>query len=115
MFFFRPVKKLSTQMTSCPSASNRSQRCEPRKPAPPVTRISFRSVMVPPGKRGSSEATETRPCSHPPRQPGKPAHARSGLPPASESGPVFHHPIDQLGDPGRGIDLGLPAQDRFEL
>src|SRR5882724_9917721 len=31
-----PVMKLSTQMTSCPSARKRSQRCEPMKPAPPV-------------------------------------------------------------------------------
>src|SRR5512134_2780071 len=37
-----PVKKLSTQSTSCPSASSRSQRCEPRKPAPPVTRTRLR-------------------------------------------------------------------------
>src|SRR5215467_436316 len=34
-----PVKKLSTQITSAPSPSNRSARCEPRKPAPPVIRI----------------------------------------------------------------------------
>src|ERR1700758_3801387 len=37
MLRFAPVKKLSTHMTFPPSASNRSQRCEPRKPAPPVT------------------------------------------------------------------------------
>src|SRR5262249_16631319 len=34
-----PVRKLSMQMTSLPSASSRSQRCEPMKPAPPVTRM----------------------------------------------------------------------------
>ena len=34
-----PVKKLSAQITSLPSPSSRSIRCEPRKPAPPVTRI----------------------------------------------------------------------------
>src|SRR5512138_752892 len=34
-----PVKKLSTQITSWPSARSRSQRCEPMKPAPPVTSI----------------------------------------------------------------------------
>src|SRR5271170_3936013 len=39
MFALLPVKKLSTQRTSCPCARRRSQRCEPRKPAPPVTRI----------------------------------------------------------------------------
>jgi hypothetical protein len=29
----RPVRKLSTPITRWPSASRRSQRCEPRKPA----------------------------------------------------------------------------------
>ena len=32
-----PLKKLSRQMTSCPSRSSRSHRCDPRNPAPPVT------------------------------------------------------------------------------
>src|SRR4051794_41508758 len=32
-----PVSKLSTQITRCPRASSSSHRCEPRKPAPPVT------------------------------------------------------------------------------
>ena len=41
-----PVKKLSTQSTSTASLSSRSQRCEPRKPAPPVT--STRRMIVPP-------------------------------------------------------------------
>jgi hypothetical protein len=40
-FAFVPVKKLSTHSTSCPAASRCSQRCEPRKPAPPVTSIFF--------------------------------------------------------------------------
>src|SRR5512139_3178194 len=39
MFARLPVKKLSRQTTSLPSETNRSQRCEPRKPAPPVTRM----------------------------------------------------------------------------
>src|SRR5713226_5716879 len=38
-----PVMKLSTQTTSCPSARNRSHRCEPMKPAPPVIRVRMRS------------------------------------------------------------------------
>ena len=33
-----PVSRLSMQMTRSPPASRYSQRCEPRKPAPPVTR-----------------------------------------------------------------------------
>src|SRR5258706_8757464 len=32
-----PVMRLSMAMTRCPSARSRSDRCEPRKPAPPVT------------------------------------------------------------------------------
>ena len=37
MFSSVPVSRLSTQSTRWPSASRRSQRCEPRNPAPPVT------------------------------------------------------------------------------
>src|SRR6266566_3840812 len=37
MFSRRPVKKLSRQSTSCPSANKRSHKCEPMNPAPPVT------------------------------------------------------------------------------
>src|SRR5207302_2352334 len=36
-FFAAPGTRLSTQRTCQPSASSRSQRWEPRKPAPPVT------------------------------------------------------------------------------
>jgi hypothetical protein len=36
-----PVKKLSKQTRSAPRAVRRSHRCEPRKPAPPVTRMRF--------------------------------------------------------------------------
>src|SRR5690242_21728413 len=46
MFRRAPVKKLSTQMTSQPSASSRSHRCEPRKPAPPVTSTRLRSASL---------------------------------------------------------------------
>ena len=38
---FVPVKKLSAQMTSWPSRIRRSQRWEPRNPAPPVTNTRF--------------------------------------------------------------------------
>src|SRR6476660_4128089 len=37
MFCSEPVSRLSTQTTSCPWPSRCSQRCDPRKPAPPVT------------------------------------------------------------------------------
>src|SRR6476659_6283622 len=37
MFDSDPVIRLSRQTTSSPRSSSRSQRCEPRKPAPPVT------------------------------------------------------------------------------
>jgi len=37
-----PVKKLSRQITSWPSFNKRSQRCEPKKPTPPVTSVRVR-------------------------------------------------------------------------
>src|SRR3954467_11466809 len=37
-----PGGKWSTHSTSAPSATRRSQRCEPRKPAPPVTSTRLR-------------------------------------------------------------------------
>src|SRR6476646_468594 len=37
MFSNDPVSRLSMQITRCPSPSSRSQRWDPRKPAPPVT------------------------------------------------------------------------------
>src|SRR5579859_166624 len=40
------VTRLSSARTSHPSASKRSQRCDPRKPAPPVTT----AFMSPPRK-----------------------------------------------------------------
>src|ERR1017187_8628072 len=36
-----PSKKLPTRRTSCPLASRRSQKCEPKKPSPPEMRILF--------------------------------------------------------------------------
>src|SRR5262245_53471920 len=44
-----PVMKLSTHMTSWPSARKRSQRCEPMKPAPPV--IMSRAIERHPSRR----------------------------------------------------------------
>src|SRR6476660_4161111 len=38
MFASEPVSRLSTQITRLPRASSSSHRCEPRNPAPPVTR-----------------------------------------------------------------------------
>ena len=37
MLASEPVSRLSTQIARCPLASSAWQRCEPRKPAPPVT------------------------------------------------------------------------------
>lgn len=37
-FLWRSVENLPRQLTRAPSAMRRSQRCDPRKPAPPVTR-----------------------------------------------------------------------------
>ena len=38
MLASEPVSRLSTQMTRCPRRSSSSHRCDPRNPAPPVTR-----------------------------------------------------------------------------
>src|SRR3954449_11236865 len=38
MFASEPVSKLSAQMTRCPRRRSSSHRCDPRNPAPPVTR-----------------------------------------------------------------------------
>src|SRR5215217_6563454 len=49
MFFSEPVSRLSTQMTWCPRRRSSSHRCDPRKPAPPVTRqvpIALRLSVV---------------------------------------------------------------------
>ena len=42
IFCLVPVNRLSTHKTSCPCLSNLSIKCEPRNPAPPVTRIRLR-------------------------------------------------------------------------
>src|SRR5262245_20032075 len=36
-FSRRPLDRLSYTITSCPSPTSRSERCDPMKPAPPVT------------------------------------------------------------------------------
>src|ERR1017187_2591317 len=38
MFASEPVSRVSTQITRFPRRSSSSQRCEPRNPAPPVTK-----------------------------------------------------------------------------
>src|SRR5687768_16250789 len=45
-----PVKKLSRQTTSQPSFSRRSHKCDPTKPAPPVTstRLIFPPRLIEP-------------------------------------------------------------------
>src|SRR5580765_6811713 len=43
MFASLPVIRLSSASTSQPSASNRSHKCDPRNPAPPVT-----TALIPP-------------------------------------------------------------------
>src|SRR5215207_4357305 len=43
-----PVSKLSTQITRCPRRRSSSHRCDPRKPAPPVTRqVAIRALRIP--------------------------------------------------------------------
>jgi hypothetical protein len=55
-----PVKKLSRQMTSWPAAIKRSQRCEPRNPAPPVTNTVLELYTVPPISRSEYERLSRR-------------------------------------------------------
>ena len=45
MFSLRPVKKLSATMTIFPRSMSLSTRCEPTKPAPPVTRTRSRVAL----------------------------------------------------------------------
>src|SRR4051812_48644616 len=40
------VNRLSRQMTSWPWATSRSQMCDPRNPAPPVTRTRLRELAM---------------------------------------------------------------------
>src|SRR5947209_3237391 len=47
MFLSVPVSRLSTQITRWPRCSSSSQRCEPRKPAPPVTRLVGMALNLP--------------------------------------------------------------------
>src|SRR4051812_20236871 len=46
MFSLLPVNRLSTHSTSWPAWSSSSHRCEPRNPAPPVTRIFFMAAIM---------------------------------------------------------------------
>src|SRR4051812_6834289 len=46
MFSLLPVNRLSTHSTSWPACSSSSQRCEPRNPAPPVTRTFFMAAAM---------------------------------------------------------------------
>mmetsp|Transcript_5594 Transcript_5594/g.18460 ORF Transcript_5594/g.18460 Transcript_5594/m.18460 type:complete len:282 (-) Transcript_5594:22-867(-) len=45
IFSLRPVKKLSATMTMFPRSINRSTKCEPTKPAPPVTSTRKRVAL----------------------------------------------------------------------
>src|SRR5262245_57775397 len=59
MFASDETTRLSTQMTRCPRPSRSSQRCEPRKPAPPVTtEVGIRRMLAGlagPGVEGEME------------------------------------------------------------
>src|SRR5450755_3786281 len=61
MFSSVPVSRLSTQITRLPCASSASQRCDPRNPAPPVTRqvaIRLQPISV---RRPSPRTTRCTP------------------------------------------------------
>src|SRR5262245_7876442 len=46
MLAIRPVEKSSRQTTSSPRDKSSRQRCEPMKPAPPVTKVRRRIIFV---------------------------------------------------------------------
>ena len=60
MFWTFPVIRLSTQMTRWPLPSRSSQRCDPRKPAPPVTTEvvvdDVTDISLPARGRGGAQA-----------------------------------------------------------
>src|SRR5205807_4390879 len=58
MFSDAPVTKLSTQTSFQPSANKRSHRCDPRKPAPPVTTARRPPPCPPPNGEGILGATD---------------------------------------------------------
>src|SRR5438132_10452723 len=72
MFAVLPVIKLSMAMTRCPSARSRYTRCDPRKPAPPVTTetgwellaighlFSDRRGTLPAGSQGNKKFSMTK-------------------------------------------------------
>ena len=57
----RPVERLSSTVTSKPSASSRSVRCEPMNPAPPVTRHVLTAAGATSSPRMSSSVTRDVP------------------------------------------------------
>src|SRR5262245_22074432 len=84
-----PVMRLSIATTSSPRSSNASQRCEPRKPAPPVTTAL---AMV-------SAGYEPRPRSPGVASTGSAADADVGEPPPLERRPVEE--VTGVDDPRR--------------
>src|SRR5438093_4341122 len=61
----RPVRKLSAQITVCPSSISRSQRCEPMKPPPPATR-AFNTDNLLLGSYHSNLLAQRAQCRKPP-------------------------------------------------
>src|SRR4051812_33059223 len=57
-----PVEKSSSAITSCDRPSRRSQRGEPRNPAPPVTRIRFMVITSRPASTSSPSCRRARLC-----------------------------------------------------
>src|SRR5712691_2037172 len=90
-----PVKKLSTHSTSTPSASRRSQRCEPRNPEPPVT--STRSAIC---RRITAVHGSGCPTSAPPKyqvQARVAYRPRSGLPSGPYGSALEEVPFEEAG------------------
>ena len=105
-----PVMRLSIAMTSWPSASSRSQRWEPRKPAPPVTRTLIGLRLQPrptPGvrpARGAAAPSARRRCA------GRPSSSTRRLArasPRSSARNSFHSVARTTNVGARGAVVGV--------
>src|SRR5215208_142612 len=131
MFFSEPVSRLSTHTTRWPRSSRCSQRWEPRKPAPPVTRhVAIRwSVPTEPSVADREVRLETGELE-------RPHHGRAGrrqpqleaplvcavVEPDQllEAGRVHEHHVTQvdgraLPGLGRSLERGAEIGDRAQV
>src|SRR5437667_1485596 len=106
MFASEPVSRLSTQMTLFPRASSSSHRCEPRKPAPPVTRqvATLAGYPRPPASPGCASGLA--------RSISSGLMARAGTAP-QDSSRLTVAPIVGPDDPRRFTDSGMEITELY--